>query len=68
MIQNGSSLKDILSKLSDMYGENAVHEVFNEVKQNIDSAVKEKPEVEAEQTEEEKIEEASSCHCRKFNY
>ena len=59
MIQNGSSLKDILSKLSDMYGENAVHEAFNEVKQNIDSPVEEKPEVEAEQTEEEDIEEDS---------
>lgn len=59
MIQNGSSLKDILSKLSDMYGENAVHEAFNEVKQNIDSAVEEKPEVEAEQTEDEDIEEDS---------
>lgn len=59
MIQNGSSLKDILSKLSDMYGENAVHEAFNEVKQNIDSAVEEKPEVETEQTEEEDIEEDS---------
>ncbi|SFI89083.1 Mg chelatase-related protein [Treponema bryantii] len=59
MIQNGSSLKDILSKLSDMYGENAVHEAFNEVKQNIDSAVEEKPEVEAELTEEEEIEEDS---------
>ena len=44
MIQNGSSLKDILSKLSDMYGDNAVHEAFNEVRQHIDSA-KEKPEV-----------------------
>lgn len=59
MIQNGSSLKDILSKLSDMYGENAVHEAFNEVKQKIDSAVEENPEVEAEQTEEQEIEEAS---------
>ena len=59
LIQNGSSLKDILSKLSDMYGENAVHEAFNEVKQNIDSAVEEKPEVETEQKEEEEIEEDS---------
>lgn len=59
MIQNGSSLKDILSKLSDMYGENAVHEAFNEVKQNIDSAVEENPEVEAEQAEEQEIEEDS---------
>lgn len=59
MIQNGSSLKDILSKLSDMYGENAVHEAFNEVKQNIDSAVEEKPEIEAEQAEEQEIEEDS---------
>ena len=59
MIQNGSSLKDILSKLSDMYGENAVHEAFNEVKQNIDSAVEEKPEDEAEQAEEQEIEEES---------
>lgn len=59
MIQNGLSLKDILSKLSDMYGENAVHEAFYEVKQNIDSPVEEKPEVEAEQTEEEDIEEDS---------
>ena len=57
MIQNGANLKDILSKLSDMYGENAVHEAFNEVKQNIDSAVEENPEVEAEQTEKEEIEE-----------
>lgn len=59
MIQNGSSLKDILSKLSDMYGENAVHEAFNEVKQNIDSAVEENLEVEAEQAEEQEIEEDS---------
>ena len=59
MIQNGSSLKDILSKLSDMYGENAVHEAFNEVKQNIDSAVEENPEVEAEQAEEQEIEDDS---------
>ena len=57
MIQNGSSLKDILSKLSDMYGENAVHEAFSEVKQNIDSTVEEKPEVEAKQAEEQEIEE-----------
>lgn len=61
MIQNGSSLKDILSKLSDMYGENAVHEAFNEVKQNIDSAVEEKPTVEAEQAEEQEIEEDSTA-------
>ena len=40
-----------------MYGENAVHEAFNEVKQNIDSAVEENPEVEAEQAEEQEIEE-----------
>lgn len=59
MIQNGSSLKDILSKLSDMYGENAVHEAFNEVKQNIDSAVEEKPAVETEQAEVQEIEEDS---------
>ena len=59
MIQNGSSLKDILSKLSDMYGENAVHEAFNEVKQNIDSAVEEKPEFETEQAEEQEIKEDS---------
>ena len=59
MIQNGSSLKDILSKLSDIYGENAVHEAFNEVKQNINSAVEEKPEAKPEQTEEQEIEEDS---------
>ena len=56
MIQNGSSLKDILSKLSDMYGDNAVHEAFNEVRQHIDSA-EEKPEVEAEKAETQEIEE-----------
>lgn len=59
MIQNGSSLIDILSKLSDMYGENAVHEAFNEVKQNIDSAVEEKLEAKPEQTAEQEIEEDS---------
>lgn len=58
MIQNGSSLKDILSKLSDMYGDNAVHEAFNEVRQHIDSA-EEKPEVEAEKSETQKIEDES---------
>ena len=30
MIQSGSTLKEILSKLSDMYGENAVNEAFKE--------------------------------------
>ena len=38
MLQNGSSLNDILSKLSDMYGEDAVHEAFNEARKNIDTA------------------------------
>ena len=55
MIQNGSSLKDILSKLSDMYGDNAVHEAFNEVRQHIDSA-EEKLEVEGEKAETQEIE------------
>ena len=32
MVKNGSSLNDILSKLSDMYGEDAVHEAFNEAR------------------------------------
>ena len=41
MLQNGSSLKDILSKLSDMYGEDAMHEAF-------DKARKETEELEAE--------------------
>ena len=58
MIQNGSSLKDILSKLSDMYGDNAVHEAFNEVRQHIDSA-EEKPEVEVEKAETQEIEDES---------
>ena len=30
MIQSGSTLKEILAKLSDMYGENAVNEAFKE--------------------------------------
>ena len=33
MVQNGSSLRDILTKLSDMYGENAVHEAFDKVRE-----------------------------------
>lgn len=33
MLQNGSSLKDILSKLSDMYGEDAMHEAFDKVRE-----------------------------------
>lgn len=43
MVQNGSSLNDILSKLSDMYGEDAVHEAFNEARttlSNTDSTPK----------------------------
>lgn len=56
MIQNGANLKDILSKLSDMYGDNAVHEAFNEVRQHIDSA-EEKPDVEVEEAETQEIEE-----------
>ena len=35
MLQNGSSLNDILSKLSDMYGEDAVHEAFNEARTSL---------------------------------
>lgn len=37
MVQNGSSLKDILSKLSDMYGEEAVHEAFAEARNGIEA-------------------------------
>lgn len=33
MLQNGSSLKDILSKLSDMYGEDAMHEAFDKARE-----------------------------------
>ena len=43
MVKNGSSLNDILSKLSDMYGEDAVHEAFNEARttlSNTDSTPK----------------------------
>ena len=43
MLQNGSSLNDILSKLSDMYGEDAIHEAFNEARttlSNTDSTPK----------------------------
>lgn len=32
MVQNGSNLRDILTKLSDMYRENAVHEAFDKVR------------------------------------
>ena len=37
MVQNGSSLNDILSKLSDMYGEDAVHEAFAQAKEGIEA-------------------------------
>ncbi len=37
MIQNDSSLNDILSKVIDMYGEDAVHEAFAQVKEEIES-------------------------------
>lgn len=37
MLQNGSSLSDILSKLSDMYGEDAVHEAFEKAKDGIEN-------------------------------
>lgn len=37
MVQNGSSLNDILSKLSDMYGEEAVHEAFAEARNGIEA-------------------------------
>ena len=33
MLQNGSSLKDILSKRSDMYGEDAMHEAFDKARE-----------------------------------
>ena len=33
MLQNGSSLKDILSKLSNMYGEDAMHEAFDKARE-----------------------------------
>ena len=35
MVQNGSSLKDILSKLADMYGEDAVHEAFTTARESL---------------------------------
>ena len=37
MVQNGSSLNEILSKLSDMYGEDAVHEAFVKAKDGIEN-------------------------------
>ena len=37
MVKNGSSLNDILSKLSDMYGEDAVHEAFAQAKEGIEA-------------------------------
>ena len=36
MVQNGSTLKEILSKLSDMYGENAISEAFLESKEKLE--------------------------------
>lgn len=37
MLQNGSSLKDILSKLSDMYGEDAMHEAFDKAREETEA-------------------------------
>ena len=37
MLQNGSSLKDILSKLSNMYGEDAMHEAFDKAREETEA-------------------------------
>lgn len=50
MLQNGSSLSEILSKLSDMYGEEAVHEAFEKAKDGIEE--KTEPSVIKEEIEE----------------
>lgn len=39
MVQNGSTLKEILSKLSDMYGENAVSEAFASSKEQLENQI-----------------------------
>lgn len=39
MVQNGSTLKEILEKLSDMYGENAVSEAFASSKEQLENQI-----------------------------
>lgn len=39
MVQNGSTLKEILAKLSDMYGENAVSEAFASSKEQLENQI-----------------------------
>ena len=39
MVQNGSTLKEILSKLSDIYGENAVSEAFANSKEQLENQI-----------------------------
>lgn len=39
MVQNGSTLKEILAKLSDMYGENAVSEAFSSSKEQLENQI-----------------------------
>lgn len=39
MIQSGSTLKEILAKLSDMYGENAVSEAFANSKEQLENQI-----------------------------
>ena len=56
MVQNGSTLKEILSKLSDMYGENAISEAFHASKEKLEQTQTAESTVEPTYKEERKTE------------
>ena len=56
MVQNGSTLKEILAKLSDMYGENAVSEAFQESKEKLEQTQSKETSEEQNTSEERKSE------------
>ena len=56
MVQNGSTLKEILSKLSDMYGENAINEAFQASKEKLEQTQTKETSEEQNTSEERKSE------------